>query len=150
VTSYSERNASLRVSFSRRVKLWFLLLGLWDIYILVLWFSLSQGSFIVGTLLANRCEPSSHGFPFCVTNITMLFFRARRLSRISTILFALGSYAYSLSYYYIKAGFFRDAFVFALAIAIILLNCSREFYWLRSFYWSLHSLLGQFWKAPDS
>jgi len=44
-------------------------------------------SFIAGTLLslANRCEASSHESPSWDTNITMLSFRAKRLSWISTI-----------------------------------------------------------------
>jgi len=54
-------------------------------------------SFIAGTLLslANRCEPSSYGSPFRVTNITLLSFRGKRLSRIS-IMFVLGSYTCSV------------------------------------------------------
>jgi hypothetical protein len=39
------------------------------------------------------CELSSHGSPSWVRNITMLFLRTRRLSRISIILFVLKSYA---------------------------------------------------------
>jgi hypothetical protein len=46
--------------------------------------------------LANKPESSSHGFPFWVTNIMIFSLRARRLSRISTILFVLRSYVWSI------------------------------------------------------
>jgi len=76
-------------------KLWFLLLKLWDICIPVLCpLALSSVAFfIAGILLSlvNRCEPSSHGSPSWVRNITMLSVRAKRLSRILIMFFALGS-----------------------------------------------------------
>jgi len=81
-------------------KLWFLLLGLWDI-LFYDFRSPKSHIFYCGDLsssLANRCELSSHSSPSWVTmlNIIMLSFHEKTLSQISIMLFVLGSYACSV------------------------------------------------------
>jgi len=109
VTSYSEQSASLRVFLSTRAELWFLLRYLRAIrylhpYFMTLAFP-RLASFIGGILLslANRCESSmihmileSDDSHDSSSYITMLFSRAKRLSQISIISFALRSYVCSI------------------------------------------------------
>jgi len=115
VTSYNEQSASLKVfSFRKMETLFTKAMRYLHLCFMVLAFP-RVASFNAGTLLylADRCEPSLHGSSSW-ENITMLSFRARRLSDFDYVICLR---IVSIQFYQVM--FLGNVFVFALAIILL-------------------------------